>query len=67
MVLFGSVKLETSGGRIIEYIYHCHPDLLMYKLRTITDHECESGFARNQRNRYSQLRRDHFAAERGHT
>ena len=27
--LFSSVKLETSGGRTIEYIDHCHPNLLM--------------------------------------
>ena len=31
MALFSSVKLETSGGRTIEYIDHCHPNLLMYK------------------------------------
>ena len=44
MVLFSSVKLETSGGRTIEYIDHCHPNLLMYKLLTKTDYEYESGF-----------------------
>ena len=27
MALFSSVKLETSGGRTIEYIEHCHPNL----------------------------------------
>ena len=32
MALFSSIKLETSGGRTIEYIGHCHPNLLMYKL-----------------------------------
>ena len=32
MALFSSVKFETSGGRTIEYIDHCHPNLLMYKL-----------------------------------
>ena len=32
MALFSSIKLETSGGRTIEYIDHCHPNLLMYKL-----------------------------------
>ena len=31
MELFSSVKIETSGGRTIEYIDHCHPILLMYK------------------------------------
>ena len=31
MALFSSVKLETSGGRTIEYIDHCHPNLLIYK------------------------------------
>ena len=29
MALFSSVKLETSGGRTIEYIDHCHPNLLI--------------------------------------
>ena len=32
MALFSSVKLETNGGRTIEYTDHCHPNLLMYKL-----------------------------------
>ena len=66
MALFSSVKLETSGGRTIEYIDHCHPNLLMYKLLTSTDDEYESGFVRNQGNRESQLKGDHAAAERGH-
>ena len=66
MVLFSSVKLETSGGRTIEYIDHCHPNLLMYKLLISTDDEYESGFVRNQGNRDSQLKGDHIAAERGH-
>ena len=43
MALFCSIKLETSGGRTIEYIDHCHPNLLMYKLLTSTDDEYESG------------------------
>ena len=34
MALFSSIKLETSGGRTIEYIDHCHPNLLMYKFLT---------------------------------
>ena len=29
IALFSSVKLETSGGRTIEHIDHCHPYLLM--------------------------------------
>ena len=66
MVLFSSVKLETSGGKTIEYIDHCHPNLLMYKLLTSTDVEYESGFVRNIDNRNSQLKGDHAAAERGH-
>ena len=32
MALYTSVKLETNGGRTIEYIDHCHPNLLMYRL-----------------------------------
>ena len=41
MALFSSVKCETSGGRTTEYIDHCHPNLLMYKLLTNTDDEYE--------------------------
>ena len=66
MALFCSIKLETSGGRTIEYIDHCHPNLLMYKLLTSTDDEYESGFNKNQGNRDSQLKGDHIAAQRGH-
>ena len=66
MALFSSVKLETSGGRTIEYIDHCHPNLLMYKILTSTDDEYESGFVRNIDNRNSQPKGDHVAAERGH-
>ena len=66
MALFSSVKLETSGGRTIEYINHCHPNLLMYKLLTSSDHEYERGFVRNQGKRDCQLIGDHIAAERGH-
>ena len=63
MALFSSVKLETSGGRTIENIDHCHPNLLMYKLLTSTDDEYESGFVRDQGNRDSQPKGDHIAAE----
>ena len=66
MALFSSIKLETSDGRTIEYIDHCHPNLLMYKLLTNTVDEYESGFVRNQGNRDSQLKCDHIAAQRGH-
>ena len=66
MALFSSIKLETSGGRTIEYIDHCHPNLLMYKLLTSTDDEYESGFIRKINNGDSQLKNDHIAAERGH-
>ena len=66
MALFSSIKLETTGGRTIDYIDHCHPNLLMYKLLTSTDNEYESGFVRNQGNRDSQLKGDHIAAQRGH-
>ena len=64
MALFSSIKLETSGGRTIEYIDRCHHNLLMYKLLTSTDDEYESGFVRNQGNRDSQLKGDHIAAPR---
>ena len=66
MALFSSIKLETSGGRTIEYIDQCHPSLLMYKLLTSTGDEYESSFVRNQGNRDSQLKGDHIAAQRGH-
>ena len=66
MALFSSVKLETSSGRTIEYIDHCHLNLLMYKLLTSTGDENESGFVRNQGNRDSQFKGDHAAAETGH-
>ena len=65
MALFRSIKLETIGGRTIEYIDHCHPNLLMYKLLTSTVDEYESAFVRNQSNRDSQLKGDRIAAERG--
>ena len=63
MALFSSIKLETSGGRTIEYIDHCQPNLLMYKLLTSIGDEYESGFVRNQGNRDSQLKGDHIAAQ----
>ena len=66
MALFSSVKLETSGGKTIEYIDHCHPNLFMYKLLTITSDEYECGFVRNQNNRDSQLKGDHGDAENVH-
>ena len=66
MALFSSIKLETSGGRTIEYIDHCHSNQLMYKLLLSTDDEYESGFVRNQSNRDSQLKGDHAAAQIGH-
>ena len=50
----------------MEYIDHCYPNLLMYKLLTSTDDEYESGFVRNQGNRDSQLKGDLIAAERGY-
>ena len=66
MALFSSIKLETSGGRTIEYIDQCHPNLLLYKLLTSTDDEYKSSFVRNQGNRDSQLKGDHIAVQRGH-
>ena len=66
MALFSSIKLETIGGRTIEYIDHCHPNLLMYKLLTSIGDEYESGFVRNQGKRDSQLKGYHINEERGH-
>ena len=66
MAMFSSVKLKTSGGRTIEYIDHCHPNLLMYKLLKSIDDEYESGFVKNQGNRDGQFSGDHFVAQRGH-
>ena len=39
MGLFSSIKLETIRGRNIEYIDHCHSNLLMYKLLTSSSDE----------------------------
>ena len=64
MALFSSIRLETSGGRTIEYIDHCRPNLLMFKLLTSADDEYESGFVRNIDNRNIQLKGDHVAAEK---
>ena len=64
--LFSSFKLEASGGRTIEYLDHCHPNLFIYKLLTSTADEYESGFVRNQGNRNSQLKGDDIAAQLGH-
>ena len=64
IALFSSIKLETSGGRTIEYIDH--PNLLMHKLLTSTGDENESGFGRNQGNRDSQLKGNHIDAQRGY-
>ena len=44
MALFSSIKLETIDGRTFEYIDHCHPNLLMYKLLTSTDDEYAEWF-----------------------
>ena len=66
MALFSSIKLETSGGRTIENIDYCHPNLMVYKKLTSTVDEDESGFVKNQGNRDSQHKGDHIAAERGH-
>ena len=44
VALLSSVKLETSGGRTIEYIDHCHPKLIVYRLLTSTDNEFQSAF-----------------------
>ena len=66
MAIFSSIKFKTNGGRTIEFIDHCHPNLLMYKLITITDGEYESAFLRNQGIRDIQLKSDHTAAEPGH-
>ena len=63
VALFSSDKLETSGGRTIEYTDYCHPNLLKNKLLTSTDDEYERSFVRNQVNRDSQLKGDHIAAE----
>ena len=48
MALIRSIKLETSGGRTIEYIDHYQYKLLMYRLLTSVDDENESGFVREQ-------------------
>ena len=64
--LICSVNLETVSGKTIEYIDYGHPNLLMCKLLTSTRVEYESGFVRDQRERDSQLKGDHQAAQRSH-
>ena len=66
MALLSSIKLENSGGRTIELIDHCHPNLLRCKSLTSTCDDYESGFVRNQGNRDGQLKGDHAAPEQGH-
>ena len=66
MALAGSSSLENFIGKISEYIDHCHPHLLIHKLLASTRDEYESGFVRDQRERDSQLKRDHQAGQRGH-
>ena len=66
MALFSSVKLETIGGRTIDYINHCHPNLLKYKILSSSDGEYESGFVRNHGNRDTQVKGEYAAAGRGH-
>ena len=59
IALISSVTLQAKS---IEFIDHCHPNVLMYKLITSTDDEHESGFVRNQGHRDSQLKGDYIAA-----
>ena len=66
MGLISSIKLKTVGGRTIDYIDHCHPNLLMYKLLTSIGDEYWSGFVKNQGNRDSQLKGNHIAGQRSH-
>ena len=65
VALFSSVKCEISGVMTIEFIDHCHPNLLINKLLTVTNDEYESGFVTNQVNRDSKHKGDHIATERG--
>ena len=62
MAIFSSVSLEAISVKIIEYIDHCHPNLLMYKLLISTSDVYESGFVKDQRERGSQLKGDYQAA-----
>ena len=59
LALLISIKLETICGKSVEYIDHCHPNLLMYNLLTNNCDEYESGFVRDRTERDSQLKRDH--------
>ena len=66
MALFTSIKLENINGKTIEYVNHCHPNLLMDNFLKSTHDEYESGFVRNQRVRDSQLKGEHIAPQRCH-
>ena len=49
---------------MIEYVDHCHPNLLM--LLNSTGDEYESGYVRDQDDRDSLLKGDQLDTERGH-
>ena len=66
MELFSSFSLEFISGKTIQYIDHCHPNVLMYKLLTSTSDEYIICFVTDQIEICSQLKGDHQAAQRGH-
>ena len=64
MALLSSVILEKSGGRTIEYIDFCHPNLRMYTVITSTISVYECSFVRKWSEKDSQLKSD-YRAEHG--
>ena len=64
MALFSSIRLETISGKTIEYIDHCHPNLLICKLITIKSDENKSAFVRDQKEGDGQLKVFHQTAQR---
>ena len=54
---------ETISGKTIEYINHSHPKLLTYNLLTSTSEEFEIGFVQDQREKDSQIKGEHQAAQ----
>ena len=46
LALFNSDGLSTISGKLVEYVDHCHPNLLMYKLLISTENEYDKEFVR---------------------
>ena len=66
LAVFCFIGLETISGKTIEYIVHCHLNLILYGLLTTPNNKNKSGFIRSQTLIGSHLKGDHEGAHRGH-